>query len=163
MIPPPEDESSILCRQNLQPSTLGTCRLLYQECYDVLYGENVFDAHHTDKTNPNAVSIRSTGYSVDLHMREHGKDDTKIHTELLSFQKMLRPIELDIALHDTEDPDIFIFVRQVLQNHHHLEEIKVISSFPWGFGYGHTPRLERVVREEADLLGWPRIPQNFWS
>jgi hypothetical protein len=158
IIPPSEDESRILCRQNLQPSILGTYRLLYQEAHYVLYGENVFDAHHINNTNSNAVSIRRTRYCVNLHMREHGKDDARILHELLSLKKKLRHIELDIALHDIEDPDIFVLVRQVFQDHRHLEEIEVISSIPWGFRFGHTPKLERVVREEADLLGRPGIP-----
>lgn len=155
MIPPPQDGYHIPCPNNLHPSILGTCRLIYQEAHYVLYGENAFRAHRINENNHNAASIRRAKYHIGMHKREDGEDEARKLAEFLRFQRELRFIELEIRFDLIEDPSIFGLVRQAIEGHLHLKDIKISSPLVFSeMGWRHSWRLRRIVRDQALLVEW---------
>lgn len=155
MIPPPQDEYHFPCPNNLYSSVLGTCRLIYQEAHYVLYGENSFLAHRINEDNPNAAVIRRAKYRIGLHKREDGEGEARKLAELLDFQKDLRFIELEFGFDLIEDPSIYDLVRQAVQGHRHLMDLKILSPLVFSkIGWRHSWRLWRIVRDQAVLLEW---------
>lgn len=155
MIPPPQDEYHIPCPNNLYPSILGTRCLIYQEAHYVLYRENSFLAHRINENNHNAALIRRAKYHIGLRKREDGEDEARKLAELLGFQKQLRFIELELGFDLIEDPSIYDLVRQAIQGHRHLMNIKILSPFVFSkIGLRHSWGLWRIVRDQAVLLEW---------
>jgi hypothetical protein len=155
MIPPPQDEYHVPCPNNLHPSILGTCRLVYKEAHYVLYEENSFHAHRISEDNHNAALIRRAKYRIGVHKREEGEDEARKLADFLGFHRELRFIELDVGFDLIEDPSIYDLVCQAIQNHRHLRDIKILSPLALnGIGWRHTWRLWRIVEEQASLLNW---------
>ena len=155
MIPPPQDEYHIPCPNNLYPSILGTCRLIYQEAHYVLYGENSFHAHRIDEDNDNAASIRRAKYCIGLHEREDGEDEARKLAQFLSLRKELRFLELEFGFDLLEDPSIYDLVRQAIEGHRRLMHINILSPVAFSeMGWRHSWRLWRIVRDQAVLLEW---------
>jgi len=155
MIPPPQDEQHVPCPNNLHPSILGTCRLVYEEAHYVLYGENYFHAHRINKDNRNAALIRRAIYRIGSHEREEGEDEARKLADFMGFQRELRFIKLRIGFDLIEDPSIYDLVRQAIQDHRHLMHIKICSPSAFnGIGWRHAWRLRQSVKERALLLEW---------
>ncbi|KAH8704329.1 hypothetical protein GQ44DRAFT_782730 [Phaeosphaeriaceae sp. PMI808] len=139
MIPPPQDEYHTAYPNNLYPSILGTCRLIYQEAHYVLYGENLFLAHRINENNHNAALIRRAKYHIGLHKREDGEDEARKLAELLGFQRELRFIKLEFRSDLIEDPSIYNLVCQAIQGHRHLIDIKILSPLVFSeMGWRHS-------------------------
>lgn len=155
MISPPQEENHIPCPNNLHPSILGTCRLVYQEARYVLYGENSFHAHRINENNHNAVLIRRAKYRIGLHKREDGEDEARKLRGFLVFQRELRLVELEFGFDLIEDPGIYDLVCQAIHDHRHLMDVKILSPLVFsGIGWRHAWRLWRIVRDQALLLEW---------
>ena len=155
MVPPPQDGDHVPCPNNLHPSILGTCRLIYEEAHYVLYGENSFYAHRISEDNHNASLIRRAKYRIGLRKREEGEDEARKLADFLGFQRELRFIELEVGFDLIEDPRVYDFIRQAIQDHRHLMDIKILSPLAFdGIGWRHHWRLWRIVKEQALLLEW---------
>lgn len=155
MTPPPQDGYHIPCPNNLYPSILGTCRLIYQEAHYVLYGENSFRAHRINENNPNAALIRRAKYCIGLYEREDGEYEAKKLADFLGFQRELRFLELEIRFDLIEEPSIYELARQAIRGHRHLTDIKVLSPFIFSeIGWRHSWRLQRQVIDQALILEW---------
>ncbi|KAH8726801.1 hypothetical protein GQ44DRAFT_758368 [Phaeosphaeriaceae sp. PMI808] len=149
MVPPPQDEDHIPCPNNLHPSILGTCRLIYQEAHYVLYGENAFHAHRINKANHNAALIRRAKYIIGSYKREDGEEQARQLVDFLVFQKELRFIELCFGFNLLEDPGIFDLARQAIRGHRNLMDIKAVFE---KCKEGDNP----LYREENGWQVWPK-------
>jgi hypothetical protein len=155
MRPPPQDGDHVPRPNNLHPSILSTCRLIYKEAHYVLYGENYFHAHRISGDNHNAALIRRAKYRIGLHEREEGEDEARKLANFLGFHRELRFIELEVGFDLIEDTSIYDLIRQAIQNHRHLMDIKILSPLAFdGIGWRHSWRLWRIVKEQALLLEW---------
>jgi hypothetical protein len=158
MIPPAQDEHYVPCPNNLQPSILGTCRLIYQEARYVLYCENSFHAHGINKPNPNAVLVRHVIYRIGLYERKDGEDNADELKHFLVFLKELRIVDLVYGFDLIRDPGIHRLACRALHDHPHLKNIKIESPFAYsGIGWKHTQQLNGVVRDQAAVLEWLSI------
>ena len=121
MIPAPYDERPIPC---LHPAILGTCRLIYHEAHDVLYGENLFPAHRIDSTNHNAVLIRRVVYRIGIYEREDGiyeredgEDEAGKLADILGFHRSLKCLVLESRFGFIEDPSIQDLIESAASDH----------------------------------------------
>jgi hypothetical protein len=147
----------VYCLNDMYPSILGACRLIYQEARYVLYGENVFHARRIDNNNHNAVLIRRARYHIGMHRREDGKDEARNLADFLVFQRELRIIELEFRFDLIEDPIIYSLVCQAIQGHRHLIDIKILSPLVFSeMGWRHSWNLWRIVRDQALLRESPQ-------
>ena len=73
----------------------------------------------------------------------------------MGFHRELRFIELKVGFDLTEDTSIYDLIRQAIQDHWHLMDIKISSPIAFdGIGWRHDWRLWRIVKEKALLLEW---------
>lgn len=140
---------------NLYPSILGTCRLIYQEAHHVLYGENLFLAHRINRKNPNAALVRRARYIIGSLDPEDGEDQARGLAEFMNFQRELRFIELEFRFDLLEDPIIYGLARQAIEGHQSLVDIKIYSSVVTSdIVRKHCGGLWQMVRNQARVLGW---------
>jgi hypothetical protein len=74
-----------------------------------------------------------------LHKREDGEDEAGKLTDFLVFQRELRLVELEFGFDLIEDPGIYDLVRQAIQDHRYLMDIKILSPLAFsGIGWRHA-------------------------
>ena len=117
MIPAPDDERHTPCLNNLHPAILGTCRLIYHEAHDVLYGENLFHVHRINSTNRNAVLIRRAIYRIRIYEREDGEDEAGKLADFLGFHRSLKCLVLESRFGWIEDPSIQDLIESAASDH----------------------------------------------
>ena len=145
MAPPPHDQVHNLCPNNLFPAILRTCRLIYYESRNVLYGENLFGGHRIDSTNRNTALIRRAKYRIGGYNRENGEDEARQLAESLQLHPNLEYLELEFRFDLIEDSNIPNIVERAVTSQGSLMGIKVRSWTGLNFAW----RLFQIVNGQA--------------
>ena len=109
-----QDDESIPRPNCLFPAILCTCRLIYNEAADVLYGENVFRAHRIDDTNNNAASIMRAKFLIGIVNPEDGKGDASKLLKFLENHPNLEHLVLEFGFDLLEDSKLRNIISYVL-------------------------------------------------
>ena len=79
---------------------------MFNEAMDVLYGENVFQAHRIDETNKNAALIRHAKFVIGSTNIESGKRDCLGLAKFLDTHPKLKFLELKFSYGLLEDSNV---------------------------------------------------------
>lgn len=121
------NDSYIRHLNSLLPAVLSVCHFMYSEAIDVLYGENVFQAHRIDETNKNAALVMRAQFLIGINNIKSGESDASDLAKFLDNHPKLKLLELYFARGLLEESKIIEVLSNALLTSGYSSKLRIIS------------------------------------